>query len=67
LFSEHGQGYQALSDRGDIGGLSTAVGFDGLPSVFVCDGYPGRAGLCRVRLPASPHLVGCGGRGHSGL
>jgi DEAD/DEAH box helicase domain-containing protein len=43
LFSEHGQGYQALSDRGDIGGLSTAVGFDGLPSVFVCDGYPGRA------------------------
>jgi hypothetical protein len=64
LFSEHGQGYQALSD---IGGLSTAVGFDGLPSVFVYHGYPGRAGLCRVRLPASPHLVGCGGRGHSGL
>jgi DEAD/DEAH box helicase domain-containing protein len=37
----------ASCDRGDIGGLSTAVGpeFDGLPSVFVYDGYPGGAGF----------------------
>ena len=33
-------------DRGDIGGLSTAVGSDtGLPTVFVYDGYPGGAGF----------------------
>src|SRR5271157_814685 len=33
----------ASCDRGDIGGMSTAVGPDpcGLPSVFVYDGYPG--------------------------
>lgn len=35
----------ASCDRGDIGGLSTAVGPDGLPSVFVYDGYPGGAGF----------------------
>ncbi|OBI52590.1 DEAD/DEAH box helicase [Mycobacterium kyorinense] len=37
----------ASCDRGDIGGLSTAVGpeFDRLPSVFVYDGYPGGAGF----------------------
>ena len=41
----------ASCDRGDIGGLSTAVGpestreADGLPSVFVYDGYPGGAGF----------------------
>ncbi|MDT5407876.1 MAG: box helicase protein [Mycobacterium sp.] len=37
----------ASCDRSDIGGLSTAVGpeFDGLPSVFVYDGYPGGAGF----------------------
>ena len=37
----------ASCDRGDIGGLSTAVGpeFEGLPSVFVYDGYPGGAGF----------------------
>jgi DEAD/DEAH box helicase domain-containing protein len=41
----------ASCDRGDIGGLSTAVGpestedSDGLPSVFVYDGYPGGAGF----------------------
>ncbi|MBO0866078.1 MAG: DUF1998 domain-containing protein, partial [Mycobacterium sp.] len=37
----------ASCDRGDIGGLSTAVGpeWDGLPSVFVYDGYPGGAGF----------------------
>lgn len=34
-------------DRGDIGGVSAAVGpeRDGLPSVFVYDGYPGGAGF----------------------
>jgi DEAD/DEAH box helicase domain-containing protein len=37
----------ASCDRGDIGGLSTAVGpeSDRLPSVFVYDGYPGGAGF----------------------
>jgi len=37
----------ASCDRGDIGGMSTAVGPDplGLPSVFVYDGYPGGAGF----------------------
>ena len=37
----------ASCDRGDIGGLSAAVGPDpaGLPSVFVYDGYPGGAGF----------------------
>jgi DEAD/DEAH box helicase domain-containing protein len=38
----------ASCDRGDIGGLSTALGPDalaGLPSVFVYDGHPGGAGF----------------------
>ena len=35
----------ASCDRGDIGGLSTAVGEDGLPTVFVYDGHPGGAGF----------------------
>jgi DEAD/DEAH box helicase domain-containing protein len=35
----------ASCDRGDIGGMSTAVGPLGLPSVFVYDGYPGGAGF----------------------
>jgi DEAD/DEAH box helicase domain-containing protein len=37
----------ASCDRGDIGGLSTAVGpeSEGLPSVFVYDGYPGGVGF----------------------
>jgi DEAD/DEAH box helicase domain-containing protein len=37
----------ASCDRGDIGGLSTAAGPEpeGLPSVFVYDGYPGGAGF----------------------
>ncbi len=35
----------ASCDRGDIGGLSTALGPLGLPSVFVYDGYPGGAGF----------------------
>lgn len=35
----------ASCDRGDIGGLSTASGEDGLPTVFVYDGYPGGAGF----------------------
>ena len=36
----------ASCDRGDIGGLSTAVGPDtALPTVFVYDGYPGGAGF----------------------
>jgi DEAD/DEAH box helicase domain-containing protein len=36
----------ASCDRGDIGGVSTAAGpVDGLPSIFVYDGYPGGAGF----------------------
>lgn len=35
----------ASCDRGDIGGVSTAVGPDGLPSIFVYDGHPGGAGF----------------------
>jgi DEAD/DEAH box helicase domain-containing protein len=35
----------ASCDRGDIGGMSTAIGPDGLPTVFVYDGYPGGAGF----------------------
>lgn len=35
----------ASCDRGDIGGLSTAVGEHGLPTVFVYDGHPGGAGF----------------------
>lgn len=35
----------ASCDRGDIGGLSTALGPGGLPTVFVYDGYPGGAGF----------------------
>jgi DEAD/DEAH box helicase domain-containing protein len=38
----------ASCDRGDIGGVSTAVGpagVAGLPSIFVYDGYPGGAGF----------------------
>lgn len=42
----------ASCDRGDIGGLSTAIGpgpgpLTGLPSVFVYDGYPGGAGFAQ--------------------
>ncbi|EUA05854.1 helicase conserved C-terminal domain protein [Mycobacterium kansasii 732] len=35
----------ASCDRADIGGMSTAIGPEGLPSVFVYDGYPGGAGF----------------------
>lgn len=36
----------ASCDRGDIGGVSTAVGpVGGLPTIFVYDGYPGGAGF----------------------
>ena len=35
----------ASCDRWDIGGLSTATGEGGLPTVFVYDGHPGGAGF----------------------
>ena len=35
----------ASCDRGDIGGLSMAIGPGGLPTVFVYDGHPGGAGF----------------------
>ncbi len=46
----------ASCDRGDIGGLSTAVGPEnGLPTVFVYDGHPGGAGFAErgFRLAAT--------------
>jgi DEAD/DEAH box helicase domain-containing protein len=45
----------ASCDRGDIGGVSTAVGEDGLPTVFVYDGHPGGAGFAErgYRLAAT--------------
>lgn len=35
----------ASCDRGDIGGVSTAFGEAGLPTVYVYDGHPGGAGF----------------------
>lgn len=35
----------ASCDRGDIGGVSTALGPEGLPAIFVYDGHPGGAGF----------------------
>lgn len=35
----------ASCDRGDIGGMSSAIGPEGRPTVFVYDGYPGGAGF----------------------
>lgn len=45
----------ASCDRGDIGGLSTAIGEAGLPTVFVYDGHPGGAGFAErgYRLAAT--------------
>jgi DEAD/DEAH box helicase domain-containing protein len=45
----------ASCDRGDIGGLSTAIGENGLPTVFVYDGHPGGAGFAErgFRLSAT--------------
>ncbi|GAY13726.1 DEAD/DEAH box helicase [Mycobacterium sp. shizuoka-1] len=45
----------ASCDRGDIGGVSTVVGADGLPTVFVYDGHPGGAGFAErgYRLAAT--------------
>ncbi|MGI9163425.1 MAG: DEAD/DEAH box helicase [Mycobacterium sp.] len=37
----------ASCDRGDIGGVSTAIGEAGLPTVFVYDGHPGGAGFAQ--------------------
>lgn len=47
----------ASCDRGDIGGLSTAVGpaaLDGQPCVFVYDGYPGGAGFAERGFRSAP-------------
>lgn len=51
----------ASCDRGDIGGLSTAIGEGGLPTVFVYDGHPGNR-FRRAGLPAGNHLAGRDGR-----
>ena len=57
----------ASCDRGDIGGVSTAVGPDGLPTVFVYDGHPGGAGFADRGLPPDQHLVGGNGRRDRGV
>jgi DEAD/DEAH box helicase domain-containing protein len=50
----------ASCDRGDIGGLSTAIGpeSDGLPSVFVYDGFPGGAGFAEQGFRRAPTWLG---------
>ena len=58
----------ASCDRGDIGGLSTAVGpVAGLPTIFVYDGYPGGAGFADRGFQQISRVVGCDGRGDRGL
>ena len=44
----------ASCDRGDIGGISTAIGDDGLPTVFVYDGHPGGAGFAERGFRLAP-------------
>ncbi len=44
----------ASCDRGDIGGLSTAFGEAGLPTVFVYDGHPGGAGFAERGYRLAP-------------
>lgn len=48
----------ASCDRGDIGGLSTAVGESGLPTVFVYDGHPGGAGFAERGYRAARTWLG---------
>ena len=56
----------ASCDRGDIGGVSTAVGpVDGLPTIFVYDGYPGGAGFADRGFRAARDVVGRDGRRRS--
>ena len=57
----------ASCDRGDIGGLSTAIGPDGLPTVFVYDGHPGGAGFAERGYRAGQDLAGRDGGRHRGL
>ena len=59
----------ASCDRGDIGGLSTAVGpeFDGLPSVFVYDGYPGGAGFAEQGFRQASIWLGATDGRHRGV
>ena len=58
----------ASCDRGDIGGVSTAVGpVHGLPTMFVYDGYPGGAGFADRGFRKLDTLVGGDGGGDRGL
>ena len=47
----------ASCDRGDIGGLSTAIGEAGLPTVYVYDGHPGGAGFAERGFGAAAHWL----------
>ncbi len=41
-----------MADRNDFGGISTPMhGQTGFPTIFVYDGLPGGAGLCRAAFP----------------
>ena len=58
----------ASCDRGDIGGLSTAVGpVGGIADDLRLRRLPGRCGVRRSRLPADRDVVGCHRRGDRGL
>ena len=48
----------ASCDRGDIGGVSTAMGEAGLPTVFVYDGHPGGAGFAERGYRAAATWLG---------
>ena len=46
-----------MADRNDFGGISTPMHAQlGLPAVFVYDGLPGGAGLCRSAFPRLAEL-----------
>jgi DEAD/DEAH box helicase domain-containing protein len=49
----------AICDRWDVGGVSTAaIGPEGLPTVFIYDGYPGGVGVAELAFAAADrHLA----------
>ena len=57
----------ASCDRGDIGGMSTAIGPDWAAQRLRLRRLSGRGRIRRTRLPSGPHLVGRDGRGHRGV
>ncbi|MDL2266436.1 DEAD/DEAH box helicase [Desulfovibrio sp. OttesenSCG-928-G15] len=48
-----------MSDRNDFGGISTPMHLQtGRPTVFIYDGMPGGAGLCRAAFPVAGQFFG---------